>query len=319
MKWPNLESKIMSSNKRVQVPSSAGELSVVNAVLIVCFFIRRPVHEVYADLEAVLQEYLRLIPVDALKWVIRSATSQQWEPVNENTIASCRELLRPPGSSKRPLTSFHLRDVADSAPTCTFSTIGMDPHDPTTESATWVQMTLPPSFIADGRLEDFVSWVERLSELVSYSSAYCSPSLVFFENDIPGAFKVIRAAAARFRGYDIQFNRRLQMFIDDKCRGARWLTFLSNPIAAQLGGASGLRKSVGSPVTVRSLTNGVMLRAGELPEVGDVNRREGTPLLSAVAKAIEPVTLFDDGGLWLYLAERDDDALRRWERRFLDS
>jgi hypothetical protein len=71
-----------------------------------------------------------------------------------------------------------------------------------------------------------------------------------------------------------------------------------------------------SEIEVAPIRAGVMLRAGKCPEVGDVNRRERLPLLRAMAKVLEPVTLFKDGFLNNIFV--DVDQLLRWERRHLD-
>ena len=61
-----------------------------------------------------------------------------------------------------------------------------------------------------------------------------------------------------------------------------------------------------------------MIRAGTRPEIGDTNRNIDTPLLRAVARVLEKITLFIELNLLSYVANFDDDLLRRWERRFLD-
>ena len=47
-----------------------------------------------------------------------------------------------------------------------------------------------------------------------------------------------------------------------------------------------------------------------------MNRRVDTPLLKAVARALEPVTCFGNRGLEP-LVGGDSESLNRWERRFL--
>jgi hypothetical protein len=61
-----------------------------------------------------------------------------------------------------------------------------------------------------------------------------------------------------------------------------------------------------------------MIRAGLIPEIGDKAQKQGTPLLNAVAKILEPVTAFEEVVLLGSLAKWDKDFLRWWERRFLD-
>jgi hypothetical protein len=61
-----------------------------------------------------------------------------------------------------------------------------------------------------------------------------------------------------------------------------------------------------------------MIRAGAMPELGDTNRAEDLPLMRAVAKVLEPITAFEEARIVAEFFNRDWDALRAWERRFLD-
>jgi hypothetical protein len=71
-------------------------------------------------------------------------------------------------------------------------------------------------------------------------------------------------------------------------------------------------------VEVRQTGGVVIIQAGRVPELGDRNRQQDLPLLRAVARLLEPVTLFRELDLLSYFANFDEDLLQRWERRFLD-
>ena len=60
-----------------------------------------------------------------------------------------------------------------------------------------------------------------------------------------------------------------------------------------------------------------MMRAGNVPEIGDRARKVGTPLLRLVAKVLRPVTAFKEIVL-LRVFGHDEEFLDKWERRFLD-
>ena len=62
-----------------------------------------------------------------------------------------------------------------------------------------------------------------------------------------------------------------------------------------------------------------MLRAGQLPEPGDFNRKQDLPLVASVARAIEKVTFFQDPNMLRMIFNLDEAKLERWERRFLAS
>jgi hypothetical protein len=52
-----------------------------------------------------------------------------------------------------------------------------------------------------------------------------------------------------------------------------WLTLLGDSVVEKLGGERAIRSGVSSAVTVRRIGGGLFLLAGDLPPVGDVNRR----------------------------------------------
>lgn len=119
----------------------------------------------------------------------------------------------------------------------------------------------------------------------------------------------------RCHGLDIAITVAEINRLGDRCRGARWLTMLSNKLVDELGGSAELAGKLAKGVTVVPCKHGVLMRAGKTPEIGDVNRQQVTPLLASVAKAIEGVTLFQDNAP-LQFFNNDPEMRDRWERRF---
>jgi hypothetical protein len=132
------------------------------------------------------------------------------------------------------------------------------------------------------------------------------------------AFMEIRHIAQRYPGYDVAVNDLTQLDIGARVRGARWITLLGPALAESLSGLDAIRAALPADVDVRDVAGIAMIRAGRTPELGDTNRKVEMPLLRAVARVLEPVTMFREVNLLSYFANFDDDALRRWERRFLD-
>jgi uncharacterized protein YbjT (DUF2867 family) len=132
------------------------------------------------------------------------------------------------------------------------------------------------------------------------------------------AMKEARPLAARHPGYDVQFNQ-VGRALGRRVRGARWLTFLGPEVSSTLGGAPRLRDALSKAIAVEPLAaGGLMIRAGQLPELGDVNKGIGVPLLREVAAVLEPITTFTEPMLLANFAEHDATFFERWQRRFLD-
>ena len=113
-------------------------------------------------------------------------------------------------------------------------------------------------------------------------------------------------------------NEMTQLDIGTRVRGARWVTLLGPGPLERLGGIGAIRKALPSTVEVCDVASIAMIRAGKTPELGDKNRKLDTPLLRALARVLEPITLFREVDLLSHFANFDEDLLDRWERRFLD-
>lgn len=285
------------------------------------FFLPTPMDACAVELQAAFEAYLAMVPPGALKWAAVGSGSEEWKPVAKNTFDRCRAQLKPEAVRKRPITSFELTDgdQGGQAPGYGLLVIG-NPFDPEVpDEKSLLQAHFPAEVLADANREAFVSQVRELAALLPFVSGYVSPGLHWAEIFKAQALKQARAVTRRHPGFDVQDNARARTYLGTHVRGARWLTFLGPELAGQLGGADALRGALPEDVSIETVGHGLMIRAGDAPEIGDASRKVDTPLLRAVAAALEPVTLF--GELALYgseFADQDDDLLEAYERRFLD-
>lgn len=285
------------------------------------FFLPMPFDKVAHSILKVFDEYLQMIPPDALRWASVGATSDEWRPITKTAIGRCRAQLDPKAMRKRSLTSFELRDgdSGGDAPGYGFHVIGNPPERDLPHETNLVQMYFPIEMIEASEAESFVEKARRIATLLPYISGYGSPGLHWAELNADEAFTQAKALAKRYHGYDVQYNEISRSDIDRKVRGARWLTFLGPEIAEKLGGLKALRNALLGPIAVEQMDHGIMIRAGKIAEIGDVNHKIGTPLLRTVAHVLEPATLFAEPALLeTYFAVDDEDFLKEWERRFLD-
>lgn len=283
------------------------------------FFLPSPIHEVISSIRQAFDEFLKQIPPDSIKWESIGASSEEWKGSSSNTIKRARDQLKVESSKKRRLTSVELADgdLAGDAPGYGFTAIGnpVDPELP--DERTLCQMYFPLSVLDD--VDRFVERIERVASLLPYVSGYVAPALRWAELYSDDAIPHVRSLAMKYPGYDVEHNVDGRMDINEKTRGARWITFLGNDLTKQLGGVSAIRKSLSSEISTEKVGEGLMIRAGDKPELGDRNRRVKTPLLCNLARLLEPVTLFNEPIMFgIEFGDSEDDYLERWERRFLD-
>lgn len=301
-----------------ELDSETGSVYLREAMT-VAFFLPTPIHEIVDPLLAACDEYFKMIPQDALRWASVGANSEVWKPVDSTTQRRCRAQLSATAAEKRSLTSFELADgeMAGDAPSHGIMVIG-NPTDPAMpDELSLMQMYFPSEVVKSDRVDQFVDNVCKVANLLPFVSGYASPGLQWAEIGRRSAVKRSRSIMARYPGYDVQMNETGRRRLGLRVRGARWLTFLGPQIMKNLGGAESIGEMLSEPIEVQSIGQGVMIRAGNLPEIGDRGRNVGTPLLRSVAKVLEPVTVFKEIAM-LGSFDRDEEFLDKWERRFLD-
>lgn len=96
-----------------------------------------------------------------------------------------------------------------------------------------------------------------------------------------------------------------------------WLTAVGDDGLERLGGSSALAASLPAGCTVaEGASGGAVVRAGDAPEPGDVNRQDGLPLYRAVAQALRPLWCSEDYLAQVNLMYFDEQARRDWLLRF---
>jgi hypothetical protein len=96
-----------------------------------------------------------------------------------------------------------------------------------------------------------------------------------------------------------------------------WLTFLGSGITDDLGGREVLVTKCPSNVSVLPLGNrGCLLRAGDAPELGDVNRQDLLPAYQAVGHLIVPRRTTDEAFEDVVISGMSEEAAHDWLRRF---
>lgn len=308
----------MQTCQAIELRDATGQrVSVRNGVTF-ALFIDRHVAEMGAELATTLDAAIGMFPPDALKWAVVSATSEQWKPFDAASLQRMRDSLAPPGARKRRMTGFRINDAGGDAPRYGFRLLDKDTDPDYRDSRTWLQVTLPISWIEKDRLETLYSFARGAIALLKPEYGYCSPALLTSDAGQPAAFAQLKGLAMRHPGYDVDMNVMTCLTIGPRVRGARWITLMGPALWAALAGRSGTPVEVPAGVECREVSGIRWLQAGALPELGDVNRGAGTPGLCAMARLLEPVTLFGEVDLLSYFAGFDEDFLRRWERRFLD-
>jgi len=187
----------------------------------------------------------------------------------------------------------------------------------------------PPSFVVRLALpvelteapDDLVSFVQQLLAEFEFDSGHVGFSLVW--NRLLNTDRRVCQWAAplllRHPGLGYGKVVALSNAADRGVVAVSWLTLLGSAITVDLGGREQLEKQASPEVAVLPLGHdGTLLRAGNSPQLGDVNRQDLLPAYHAAGRLVAPrrapnVALEDVG-----ITGMTDEQADGWLRRFFD-
>jgi len=181
----------------------------------------------------------------------------------------------------------------------------------------YVRLILPTSFISES-VAPYVDLARNIGQMVSYDFGQGGFAINW---DHPGnnkrrVLRVMNSLANRYPGLDMSHPFCTKYIASKGIKCANWLTFLNTDDCDRLGGLPALRKKFDKSVVIHDAKNGVMIQAGPLPEIGDVNRQKNLPIYHQVGKELAPIRctehppIFGPGGV------ADKQATEKWLSRF---
>jgi hypothetical protein len=181
-----------------------------------------------------------------------------------------------------------------------------------------VRLVLPVDFFATSATP-FVELAKSLVRKLNFSFGHAGYSVNWNDwGDLSHKAELeLYPLGRRHPGIDLPNLNGMLFVIPKGIKCINWLTFLNADYCEQLGGWAQLHEDLGKDIIVHELPTGVMIQAGERPEIGDVNRRRRLPLYRKVGKVLASLRspthppFLKLGGL---IAE--DDATQEWLARF---
>ncbi|WP_083638749.1 type VI immunity family protein [Rhizobium oryziradicis] len=181
----------------------------------------------------------------------------------------------------------------------------------------------PASFVAEhgyGVLLDLAMRWSSAVDILHGSAGYS----VLFEHGIYSGSETLTVLPAlkRFPGLDFSDPSSFKVDSEDSdglsFKSINWLTILGDKIANRLGDKIALREKLGSSCPVHEFDGGIVVQAGDEPQLGDNNRGIVLDDYRRVAKALKPVR-FEDYQLGLFALPEPYDSVEEtlnWVRRF---
>lgn len=201
-------------------------------------------------------------------------------------------------------------DISDHA----FALTAVEAED---ESTGFARLILPVEAFEDD-FSPFYELAKSLFENMEFAFGSAGYSLNW--NDLSNEADLAREAMSgmrkRYPGLDLSDPSGTKYSAASGFKCVNWLTFLGEDLAVQAGGALKLGKKLGAGVSVETLPHGLVVRAGEVPTIGDVNRRKGVPLYQQVGKVLAPLRAQNHPPFLGTDGIVDDDETNDWLARF---
>ena len=299
---------------KVEVKDKRGSL-VVRDSLVAAFFCKRPYPELAKAFGKAFDLWFSKTPEEAKKWALIGAHADEYKAFDPKKPSRALAEFDPARAKTRDICSLEMGGPIQINSDYHFSFTGS--RDLNEKRSNFLEVRFPSHEAEPDRVDAYVSFIAKLAELLPYDSGYASLALTCGGMSMQDAFAQAAAKwAFRHPGFDMPSNNNTTAGIRQKVRGAYWITFIGPPALGELGGEDALRKALPKEIEVKPAGAGVMLRAGKVPELGDVNKRDKLPLLRAMAKVLEPVTQLND--TFLNAMFVDPGEIGRWLRRHLD-
>lgn len=186
----------------------------------------------------------------------------------------------------------------------------------------------PPRFVL--RMALPVAWGDHPDQVIALaqdalaefplSSGYAGHSLLWEVVDPLVTRKVLQWSIPlmlRYPGLGYGDAVRMSNGAQHGVAAVNWLTFLGAEAAAALGGLAALKRSAPAGVSALALgKGGVILRAGDAPQIGDANRQDTVPIYSAVGELVAPMVAPDEALDRILIKGMSEEAAHDWLRRF---
>jgi hypothetical protein len=257
---------------------------------------------------------------DAVK-VYATDTMREHKPVTKRALALLDTWLAPGAPPRETIgVEYSDADPYHNAPRHRFWVSSEEDAEAAAIWPSMVRIDLDTDW-ATGRYEDAVSLVIEFAKMVPVRSGYAGfafeYSRYFAEEGCEHAWRY----SMRHPGIEIQSPHGDELFatLKDSVYTTNWLTLLDRQFVKKLGGRQKLRASLPSTVQIYEIDNGLLLRAGEKPAIGDVNRNDKLPDYRAVYEAVRPLTLRVPERLkYLDLEDNEEERTLRWYNRWND-
>jgi hypothetical protein len=301
---------MQNSDLAFVVDTADGEYMIVRPGFSICFIYADTADEIGLDVARILEEYLEFIPDGALQTYLSDSGS--WKKATHRTFNSVFANLLDVGEGN--YSEFHFGqepagNVGDYGAHFKAGPLDDELFD---KEANILHLEFPMEFAALPAAERLAEFFARIVRIRAPDSGYCGYAFkhlfMTFANE---ALEFIARKAMRYTGFDVPEDA-VRFWARGRVYNVSWLTVLGPGILAKLGGKDKLRQQGASELAMFDVGEALVMRAAELPIVGDVNRGAADVKgLRKLAEITKPVRIELE-----MLGPSELDLATRWPNRF---
>jgi hypothetical protein len=205
-----------------------------------------------------------------LRWATSSSIEGHRQNLRKMPLSLCRERVeRMTASHTFAMNLTGSEDTDDANP---FMLIALMPLKTPPPFMGFLSVAFPFSFLEQQPPGWYFQWIrsacERLRPLHGYAGFGLATSIDAAEAS--GALKLMYPYAARFPGLEIDDPVKLLFYLENGIKGVNWLTIVDDSLLERIGGRDEVRESFSDLITVHEYGGGLIVQAGPVPQLGDL-------------------------------------------------
>ncbi|RYZ33969.1 MAG: DUF3396 domain-containing protein [Myxococcaceae bacterium] len=299
----------MNAPPRIRVQARNGAV-VLQEGICISFYMHRSHQDIGPSVLRALDVYLEAVGREVLAWY--PDMEGDWQEIDAEAWAVHRNALRQ-GSAPR----LHLTDRASGVADHEFNYRGQDlralPEEEAAQAVCAISCWLPTEFLERQGAARVQELALELATSLPFDTGHAGFAFHAL-SQLAGVSERLEQERTLYPGMDVP-DEDASRYLGTRVPGIHWMNFLGPSVLKELGGAEALRARLTHPGTaVQPLgEDRAVVTLGDAPDAGDTSQGNVLPAYRELARVLEP---------WLTSREaarpyRENEALRRWERRFL--
>lgn len=298
-----------------------GEFKLVAPCLHAALFMEAEFSQIPQQVLAVYERYLALCPAERLRWYATENMTRH-KAATPRAFDMLRGWLKP-GAPARKEWHIQLKEGADDidTPSRAFEIDGVAPGGYAHGRRTNM---IACSFAADPSAEAIAAFSAFVTEMFGrcpFRWGYAGYALQMSPYREGDAQQAAWRLSMQYPGADIVTASDEYLRVGrGGIKNINWMTMLGGEFAQKLGGETALRERLPPEIHVEPIGQGVLVRTGDAPQLGHVNRQDFLPAYRAVYRVLEPLQRPIVQGFTAFALPGDDykEKTTAWLRRFSD-